>query len=79
MTTMPFQAGVDAKDNEILLLQLEGDNCLVYFPDNITDVQLNELIKICHHDKNLLFHLFIKMKCLKIKMYKAYYYMLLIL
>ena len=46
MTTMPFQAGVDAKDNGILLLQLEGDNCLVYFPDNITDVQLNELIKI---------------------------------
>ena len=46
MTTMPFQAGLDAKANGILLLQLEGDNCLVYFPDNVTNVQLNQLVKI---------------------------------
>ena len=45
-TNMPFQAGIDAKDNGILLLQLEGDSCLVYFPDNITNVQLNELFRI---------------------------------
>ncbi len=45
MTTMPFQAGIDAKEQGILLLQLESDNCLIYFPDNITNVQLSELIK----------------------------------
>lgn len=46
MTTLPFQAGLDAKKNGILLLQLEGDNCLVYFPDNVTNVQLNQLVRI---------------------------------
>lgn len=54
-TTMPFQAGIDAKDNGILLLQLEGAKCLIYFPDNITDVQLNELVRALLPRQNFIF------------------------
>lgn len=45
MIDMPFQAGLDAKGQGILILQSEGDNCFVYFPDNITTAQQTELIK----------------------------------
>lgn len=45
MIDMPFQAGLDAKEQGILILQSEGDNCFVYFPDNITKAQQVELVK----------------------------------
>ena len=45
MIDMPFQAGIAAKEQGILILQSEGDNCLVYFPDDITVSQQTELAK----------------------------------
>lgn len=46
METLPFKAGLDANESGILILQFEGDKCFVYFPNDITKEQNDELTKI---------------------------------
>lgn len=43
---MPFQMGVDGANEGIVVFQSEGDNGLVYFPENISAEQLNGLMSI---------------------------------
>ena len=45
MTTAPFEAGINASEKGVLILQAEGANCFVYFPESITTKQQQELIK----------------------------------
>ncbi len=45
MTTAPFEAGINASEKGVLILQAEGDKCFVYFPESITTKQQQELIK----------------------------------
>ena len=45
MTTAPFEAGINASEKGVLILQAEGDECFVYFPESITTKQQQELIK----------------------------------
>ena len=43
---MPFQAAVDGTKEGIIIFQSEGDNAFVYFPENITSEQYQELVSV---------------------------------
>ena len=45
-TANPFAAAVDSAKEGLLIFQSEGDNAFVYFPDTITEKQLDALIEI---------------------------------
>lgn len=42
----PFQAALNCNKYGMIILQSEGDNCFVYFPDTISVNQLSELSKV---------------------------------
>ena len=43
MTNAPFQAAIDSNEKGLLIFQSEGDNAFVYFPDSLSEEQLEEL------------------------------------
>ena len=45
-SVMPFQAAVDGTKEGIIIFQSEGDNAFVYFPENITSEQYQELVSV---------------------------------
>ncbi len=45
-TEYPFQAGMNSMAVGILIIQLEGNNAQVYFPEVITAIQQQQLIEI---------------------------------
>ena len=45
-TNRPFEAGVKASEERIVLFQSEGNGALIYFPESMTPEQIEELRKI---------------------------------
>lgn len=45
-TSAPFEAAVNCAKNGLLIFQSEGDNAFIYFPEAISEEQLNALIDV---------------------------------